>query len=240
MSVEPSFWELARQALSNTDKGYDLLAPKFEATAYATPTDWIEVSLKRAQDHFPAPKAGTRGADLACGTGRASRALCSYCESVDGFDFSAKMLEVAETMSPSLPCRWQRVDLAELDLSSRTYHRVVTFGAWGHILAPFRRRLLRQTLDSLVPGGLFLTLTADEPAWYQKRFWFQLGFDLGIKLRNRIWFGNFHMYYRLNNTSALTHLLREIAGDEFLVIVDKPPELPSAVSLLMVSRKSSR
>ena len=35
----PTFWELARQALSSTQRGYDLLAPKFDFTPFRTPHD---------------------------------------------------------------------------------------------------------------------------------------------------------------------------------------------------------
>ena len=33
----PTFWELAVQALSSTEHGYDLLAPKFDYTPFRTP-----------------------------------------------------------------------------------------------------------------------------------------------------------------------------------------------------------
>ena len=33
----PTFFELARQVLSSTERGYDLLAPKFDLTWFRTP-----------------------------------------------------------------------------------------------------------------------------------------------------------------------------------------------------------
>lgn len=238
MSVKPTFWELARQALSNTSRGYDLLAPKFEATSYATPVELVELSLERVESHFPVPTGlEAQGADLACGTGRAARALCCYCSGVDGFDFSRGMLDQAEAMSSGLPCSWHLQDLGKLSLSVGKYHRVVTFGAWGHVLPLFRNRVLRQTLEALAPGGVFLTLTADEPNWRERRFWFNLAFDTGMRVRNRLWPGEFHMYYGLNNTASLVKHLREVASEDFLVIIDKHPLLPSALSLLMVRRR---
>ena len=33
----PTFWELAVQAMSSTERGYDLLAPKFDYTPFRTP-----------------------------------------------------------------------------------------------------------------------------------------------------------------------------------------------------------
>ena len=39
----PTFLELARQALSSTERGYDLLASKFDYTPFRTPNEIIEV-----------------------------------------------------------------------------------------------------------------------------------------------------------------------------------------------------
>ena len=38
----PSFWELAKQCLSSTERGYDLLAPKFDFTPFRTPDAILE------------------------------------------------------------------------------------------------------------------------------------------------------------------------------------------------------
>src|SRR5215471_9734038 len=43
----PTFFELARQVLSSTEKGYDLLAPKFDLTSFRTPDRLIESALAR-------------------------------------------------------------------------------------------------------------------------------------------------------------------------------------------------
>ena len=37
----PTFLELAQQALASTDRGYDLLAPKFDCTPFRTPDEVI-------------------------------------------------------------------------------------------------------------------------------------------------------------------------------------------------------
>ena len=62
----PTLWELAEQALSSTDRGYDLLAPKFDYTPFRTP----DVLLERAAE-IVVEKGGRteRGLDLCCGTG---------------------------------------------------------------------------------------------------------------------------------------------------------------------------
>ena len=206
----PSFLELARQALSSTRRGYNLLAPKFEETIYATPLEWIEASLNRVEERFGTPAQG-QGLDLACGTGRGARALKPYCARVDGIDFSAGMLEQAARMSHGMGgLEWICSDLQGLELSPNRYDRIVTYGAWGHILPSFRRQLLSEVVDSLKPGGVFLTLTANEPGIWEKRYWYYLVFDFAIWLRNRIWFEEFHMYYRLNSTDRLIACLREV------------------------------
>jgi SAM-dependent methyltransferase len=206
----PSFFELARQALTSTRRGYNLLAPKFEQTIYATPLEWIEASLQRVEERFGAPTIG-HGLDLACGTGRGARALKPYCEKVDGIDFSAGMLEQAAKMSRGLDgLEWICSDLHGLELPSNRYDRIVTYGAWGHILPSFREQLLSEVVDSLKPGGVFLTLTANEPGILEKRFWYYLIFDFAIWLRNRIWFEEFHMYYRLNSTDRLIACLGDV------------------------------
>jgi hypothetical protein len=38
----PTFWELARQVLSSTERGYDLLAPKFDFTPFRTPEEILD------------------------------------------------------------------------------------------------------------------------------------------------------------------------------------------------------
>ena len=239
----PTFWELARQALSGTRRGYDLLAPKFEATPFATPLHWLEASLARAEARFPLPREQrTRGADLCCGTGRASRVLGEYCQRVVGFDFSEQMLAEADRLVESSPkFRWEQVDFSQQSLPAGGFHRIVTFGAWGHILPEFRSSFLEQIVDHLEPGGSFVTLTADDPCWWQRRYWFQLFFDNAIRLRNLLWFKEFHMYYALNSTGSLVESFKEVLqgrGSEFLLELEPLPRYPNrVVTLLILYRK---
>ena len=236
----PSFLELARQALTSTRRGYNLLAPKFEQTTYATPLEWIDQSLKRVEERFGSPSRA-HGLDLACGTGRGARALKTYCQRVDGIDFSAGMLEQAARMSDGLQgLEWICSDLHGVELHPRRYDRIVTFGAWGHILPNFRQQLLTEVVDSLKPGGVFLTLTSDEPRIWEKRFWDFLIFDLAIWIRNRIWFEEFHMYYRLNYTDRLINCLEDVLSGRAEYDLDAEPlagfeELP--IKLVTVHRK---
>lgn len=230
----PSFWELARQALSSTRRGYDLLAPKFEHTPYATPNEWIEASLTQVERMFPC--SGGPGLDLACGTGRGVRALRSFCGRVEGVDFSPGMLEQAARLSTDLDAlEWMCTDLNKVRLPADRYDRVVTFGAWGHILPDFRAHLLSEVVCSLKPGGVFLTLTSNEPRIWEKRFWYYLFFDLAIWIRNRLWFEEFHMYYRLNSTARLMASLQAVLeGKSMYQLLAEPLEGFEEIPLTLV------
>ena len=49
----PSFLELARQALSSTERGYDLLAPKFDYTPFRTPQWLLDAVAKPLREMGP-------------------------------------------------------------------------------------------------------------------------------------------------------------------------------------------
>jgi SAM-dependent methyltransferase len=87
----PTLRELAVQALSSIERGYDLLAPKFDHTPFRTP-DAILDAVGRAL----APMGPfTAGLDLCCGTGAGMEVLRELCrESVTGVDISTGMLTV--------------------------------------------------------------------------------------------------------------------------------------------------
>jgi len=42
----PTFLELMRQALASTERGYDLLAPKFDRTPFRTPDHVLEAMIQ--------------------------------------------------------------------------------------------------------------------------------------------------------------------------------------------------
>ena len=65
----PTLRELAVQALSSTERGYDLLAPKFDYTPFRTPEEILVPALA----HLAEPHSITAAVDLCCGTGAALR-----------------------------------------------------------------------------------------------------------------------------------------------------------------------
>jgi SAM-dependent methyltransferase len=87
----PSLRELAVQALSSVEHGYDLLAPKFDETPFRTPDAILEAVEAALSSLGPF----AHGLDLCCGTGAGMEVLREVCrESITGVDISAGMLAV--------------------------------------------------------------------------------------------------------------------------------------------------
>ena len=89
--------ELARQALSSVEGGYDLLAPKFDHTPFRTADAVLDATADALRPLGPF----NRGLDVCCGTGAGMRVLESVCRRpVTGADFSAGMLAQARRAHP--------------------------------------------------------------------------------------------------------------------------------------------
>ena len=89
----PSVLELTNQWLSSTQRGYDLLAPKFDYTPFRTPHSVLSIVREHIQQFAPMGSL----LDLCCGTGAVVQALnqsqggmCIYNTSVIGLGFSQK------------------------------------------------------------------------------------------------------------------------------------------------------
>src|ERR1700733_14865926 len=96
----PTFYELMVQAMSSTERGYDLLAPKFEYTPFRTP----DVILDRVGEYLHTHGPVSAGLDICCGTGAAMRMLRPVCrDRVVGLDVSAGMLAEARRLNADAP-----------------------------------------------------------------------------------------------------------------------------------------
>src|SRR5690348_6771030 len=96
----PTLYELAVQALSSTERGYDLLAPKFDYTPFRTPGEILEAVAEQLRPLAPF----AAGLDLCCGTGAGLEMLRPLCrDRVVGIDRSRGMLEVCRQHLTATP-----------------------------------------------------------------------------------------------------------------------------------------
>ncbi|MFV0137585.1 class I SAM-dependent methyltransferase [Streptomyces sp. HMX87] len=214
----PTLRELAVQALSSVERGYDLLAPKFDHTPYRTPDAVLEAVASALAPMGPFDA----GLDLCCGTGAGAGVLSRVCRrSVTGADFSAGMLAVArERAGRSLPGRsggpalsWVRADARALPFTA-AFDLVVSFGAFGHFLPRELPGLFTEVRSVLRPGGCFAFPVAAPPRPGSPGYWALLGFDAAMRVRNALWHPPFVMYYR---TFRLDDVRRELARAGFRV-----------------------
>ncbi|MGQ5634774.1 MULTISPECIES: class I SAM-dependent methyltransferase [unclassified Streptomyces] len=191
----PSVRELAVQALSSVERGYDLLAPKFDHTPFRTPDVVLESVAKALAPLGPFQD----GLDLCCGTGAGAEVLAGLCRrSVTGVDFSAGMLDVARCrVRPAGGPRvaWVRGDARVLPFTA-AFDLVVSFGAFGHFLPRELPGLFAGVHSVLRPEGRFAFPVLAPPKPTQAGFWMLLGFDGVMRVRNALWRPPFVMYYR--------------------------------------------
>jgi SAM-dependent methyltransferase len=179
----PTFLELARQGLSSTQRGYDLLAPKFDYTPFRTPDAIVQVVGERLARRGPFAD----GLDLCCGTGVGLRMLRPLCaRRVVGLDFSAGMLAAARRQLG------ERTDVALLQgdalaLGFAAAFDVVTcFGAFGHIPRREQQRFVGGICRALRPDGLFAFATFPMPRPFSRRWLFGRGYNAVARVRNRL------------------------------------------------------
>ncbi|MER5572706.1 class I SAM-dependent methyltransferase [Streptomyces massasporeus] len=215
----PSLRELAVQALSSVERGYDLLAPKFDHTPFRTPDAVLDAvgSALRRTGSFDA------GLDLCCGTGAGVEVLERVCrERVTGVDFSAGMLDVARervrVRGPQVS--WVRADARALPFAP-AFDLVVSFGAFGHFLPRELPGLFAQVRSVLRPGGCFAFPLVAPPRPGSLGYWTLLGFDTVMRVRNALWRPEFVMYYR---AFRLGDVRRELEAAGFGVELQPLPE----------------
>lgn len=241
----PTLRELAVQALSSVEHGYDLLAPKFDHTPFRTP-DSILDAVATALDRIG---PFDRGLDLCCGTGAGMEVLSGLCrESVTGVDISAGMLAVGrervdaararergeaeapergegEPSGRALPDRaprfaWVRGDARALPFAP-VFDLVVSFGAFGHFLPRELPGLFAEVHSVLRPGGRFAFPIMAPPRPSSPGYWVLLAFDMVMRVRNAVWRPPFVMYYR---AFRLDDVRRELVRAGFEVELHALPE----------------
>jgi SAM-dependent methyltransferase len=204
----PSLRELARQALSSVEGGYDLLAPKFDHTPFRTPDAVLDATADALRPLGPFG----RGLDVCCGTGAGMRVLESLCqEPVMGVDFSAGMLAMARSAHPD--AKTLRADVRALPFAG-AFDLAVSFGALGHFLPGERPALFAGVHRALRPGGVFAFPIGAPPPIASRWYWALLGFDLAMRARNAVRRPPFVMYYR---TCPLQALRTDLAASRFTV-----------------------
>ncbi|MBX6749443.1 MAG: methyltransferase domain-containing protein [Micromonosporaceae bacterium] len=193
----PSLRELCVQALSSVERGYDLLAPKFDYTPFRTPESILGATTAVLSELGPFD----HGLDVCCGTGAGIQVLTAVCRGrITGVDFSAGMLAQARRAHPQ--ATWVRADARALPFAA-DFDLAVTFGALGHFLPAERSTLFAGVHRALRPGGLFAVPVGTVPPVTSVGYWATLGFDLAMRVRNAVWRPPFVMYYRTNPLPAV-------------------------------------
>ena len=183
----PSWKDLAQQAWSSTDHGYDLLAARFDATPFRTPDDVVAQALS-----VLGPDRVARGLDVCCGTGAGLLRLQERCVDVVGVDRSVGMLREAALQVP----RAVLVQADALDLPFFPVFDVVcSFGAFGHILVDDEARFVSSVHRALAPGGRFVFVTAEPPPFFSRRHVVARAFNATLRVRNLVKSPPFVMYY---------------------------------------------
>lgn len=200
----PTFWELARQALSSTEHGYDLLAPKFDLTPFRTPDE----ILSGLASVLGEPKSIDEALDLCCGTGAAIQILRPLCRRrVVGYDFSQGMLDQArrqygDRKDGECPVEFVRGDALQLPFENQ-FDLVVTVGSLGHIVKRDQDHFIAGIVRGLRPGGRLALVTGNLPSVLSAGYWLARGFNGAMHLRNLLHRPPFVMFY-------LTFLLPEV------------------------------
>jgi SAM-dependent methyltransferase len=214
----PTLRELAVQALSSVEHGYDLLAPTFDHTPFRTPDVLLDATARGLAALGPFGD----GLDVCCGTGAGLGVLESVCRGrVVGTDFSAGMLDGARRAYPG--AEFVRADARELPFAG-AFDLAVSFGALGHFLPEERPALFAGIHRALRPGGLFALPVGAPPPITSPWYWALAGFDAAMRVRNAVRRPTFVMYYR---TAPLAALTAELTAAGFRVTAPPLEELGS-------------
>lgn len=188
----PSLLELARQALSSTERGYDLLASKFDATPFRTPDVLLTPFFAHVFEGGPVARA----LDVACGTGAQLLHLAPHVtRRLVGVDFSQGMLDEAKRRLGDRPhLELMKLDARALPFASE-FDLVTSAGAFGHFVGPDEDALLDGIHRALVPGGRFVFLTTPMPPRTSPARWVARSFNAAMHVRNAVVKPPFIMFY---------------------------------------------
>jgi SAM-dependent methyltransferase len=232
----PTFFELAVQALSSTDRGYDLLAPKFDYTPFRTPDPVLRIAART----IGVPLSLDRALDLCCGTGAAMKFLRPLCrEAVVGVDRSQGMLAEASRRLADAPgeaaISLVRADALRLPFRS-AFDLVTCFGAFGHILENDEPRLVASIAAALKRGGRFVCATSDRISALRPAWWLAHAFNAAMRARNALHKPEFVMYYLTFLLPRATELL-EAEGFDVAVLRGRFPQPYQRLVLLIATRR---
>jgi ubiquinone/menaquinone biosynthesis C-methylase UbiE len=233
----PTFLELMRQALSSTERGYDLLAPKFDLTPFRTP----DPVLAAMANVIGAPASIDAALDVCCGTGAAMTHLRALCrQRIVGLDFSAGMLEEAARRVSAAPgsalVELVRGDARDMPFAGE-FDVVTSAGAFGHIEPHDEEAFVAGIARALRPGGRFVFVTSEMPSWTSPWRWVARGFNGVMRVRNAIRKPAFIMYYLTFLWPDVEPLL-ERHGFEVQAQFDRcPPPFQRAIVVTATSRR---
>lgn len=204
----PTLFELAVQALSSTQRGYDLLAAKFDYTPFRTPQGLLDAVGVQLETLGPFDA----GLDVCCGTGAAMAVLRPHCrERVVGIDFSHGMLEVGRQRTAEAP-GGARLEFVRGDVLAMPFGPVfdlaVCFGAFGHIQEKDEPRFVGEIVRVLKPGGRFVFITMHMPSMTSPHYWASRLFNGVMRVRNFLFSPPFIMYYLTFLLPRVEKLLR--------------------------------
>lgn len=225
----PTLRELIAQAWTSTERGYDLLAPKFERTPFRTPDALLDVASARVAALAPA-----RVLDVCTGTGAFLRALPASCAAMRvGLDRSRGML--TEARAHGAPgTALIRGDATALPFRE-AFDVVTCFGAFGHLVGADEGRFVRAVHDALRPGGRFIFVTVDERLIPRSRVLALRAFNAAMHVRNALRDPPFVMTYLTFTLPDVVRLL-EWAGFEVSVTIPGLPR-PFAPYRLVEARR---
>lgn len=232
----PGFMELLTQVMSSTQKGYDLLAEKFDSTSYRTSKDILDV----VANEMGRMKIYNSALDICCGTGAMTEVLLNITHNkVVGLDISKGMMDVAKKNLKDHPASQilEFVQGEALYLPFENEFDVVTnFGGLGHIETKDVPAFLDQVYKVLKPSGKFIFVTTERPSVFSSAFWRAYAFNFAMYMRNLLIKPPFIMYYL---TFLLPRVKRQLEARSFDVEVKEGlfPQPFNAFKMVIATKK---